>query len=150
MKYVSSAFVAAIMLASTGCPSFVKAPGPGYAATPIPTGKAVIHFYRPAQKIMSDYPFFMSLPEAANNCFRVESGGFTTFETEPGDVTVGGIMLTYRKMTFHLKAGDERFVEIKVVDDDGVMEEVAANDAKPKLAETRGINTCSPEQVKRQ
>jgi len=147
VKIHQLACVAVLGLLAAGCPTFANAPGAAFAKAPPSPGKATVYFYRPAQKIMSDYPFFMSLPESANNCFRLESGGYTAFVTDPGQVTVAGMMIKYSKKTFDLKAGEERYVEIQISDDDAVMAEVSAAEAQPKLAATRGINTCT-EQVK--
>jgi hypothetical protein len=87
----------------------------------------------------------MSLPENANNCFQLESGGYTAYAGDPGTVKFAGMMLTYRTLTLDLKPGDERYVEVKIEDDNADWAEVPAAEAKPKLAETRGINTCTNE-----
>ena len=149
MNHRSFVFLAAAAVLTTGCPSFVNAKGPQFAGAPVPQGKAVVHFYRPAQKVMSDYAFFMSLPENANNCYRLESGGYVSHVSDPGKLTVAGAMLSYKRMSFDLKAGEERFVEVDIVDDDAALREVPSGEAKPKIAITRGIETCSPEDLKK-
>lgn len=149
MKLRSLLCLAPLCLLLTACPNFVNAPGAAFVASPANPAKATVYFYRPAQKIMSDYPFCMSLPESANNCFRLESGGYTTYVGDPGTVKFAGMMLTYRTLTLDLKAGDERYVEVKIEDDNADWAEVPAAEAKPKLAETRGIEHCSNDMIKK-
>lgn len=141
--------VSLMSVALAGCPSFQKAPGPQFTSATIPADKAVIHFYRPPQKVMSDYPLFMSLPESANNCFRLESGGYTSFVTEPGKVTIAGAMVSYLTKTYELKAGEERYVQVDIVDDNAQLNEVPADQGKAKIASMHGIETCSPSDVKK-
>ena len=145
----SAVALGAITLFIAGCPNFQKAPGAPFSETKPPPGKAVIYFYRPTQKIMSSYPFFMSLPESANNCFRLESGGYMPFVTDPGSITVAGAMVSYKKMTIDVKAGDEKYVEVDVVDDDAAPKEVSASEGRARIAEMKGIETCAPSDVKK-
>lgn len=150
MKSVALGFLVVCSVSLTGCPTFVKAPGPAYSPATVPAGKAVIYFYRPAEKIMSDYPFFMSLPESANNCFRLESGGYAAFVTDPGKITVAGMMTKYQTLTYDVKAGEERYIEIAIVDDEAAPREVQAAEGKSKISQTQGIETCSPDELKKE
>lgn len=132
----------AMCIALTGCPSFVKAPGPRFSQLAPPRGKAIVYFYRPAKKIMSDYPVFMSIPESADNCYRLESGGYTAFVGHPGVVTVAAAMTDYVRFTLDLRSGEERYVKVEFVDDKPVLHEVSAEAARPDIAETLGIVRC--------
>lgn len=137
----------AAALLATGCPSWANANGPAFAPTAAPQSKAVLYVYRPATRYMSDYPFFMSLPESANNCFALESGGYTAQVVDPGSFRFAGALAGYHTMTVDLKAGEEHYVEVDIVDDKPVMKEVTADEAKAKIAETKGIEVCEPDKV---
>jgi len=142
------AFLVVVVGSATGCPSFNNAPGPAFAHSPPPEGKATIYFYRPAQKIMSSYPLFMSLPASADNCFQLESGGYTAFVTDPGAVTIAAGLTHLFGKTFTVKSGEVKYVEVDIVDDDAVLNEVSAGEAQPKIVQTKGIVTCASDKVK--
>lgn len=150
MKYRAFALLAGTSLFTLGCPNFVNANGPVFTPASVPEGKAVVYFYRPAQKLMSDYPFFMSIPESANNCYRLESGGYTAHVADPGKLVVAGVMTSYKTVSLDLKAGDKRYVQVDISDDDAAPKEVSAAEAEAQIAAMHGIETCSPDEVKKE
>ena len=138
------AAVASLSLFATACPDFVKATGQPFSTVGAVKDKAIVYFYRPAQRFMSDYAFFMSIPETENNCFKVASGGYWAHVADPGTLNVMGALTpsNYVRVSLDLKAGDERYVEIDIRDDKAVATEVSPAEAKSKIGATRQGEVC--------
>lgn len=136
-------FAAVFCVATAGCPNWMKAPGAPFAATPVPEGKGVVYFYRPPTRIMSDYTVFMSIPLSANNCWGLESGGYTAHVVEPGEFVVAGAGAGYVTHTTQVTAGSETYVRVAFVDDEPTMTTVSASEGKAEIASLSGIETCT-------
>jgi hypothetical protein len=141
---IRAALLGPLAISATGCPSFIEAPGAQFTPKKALEGQAVVYFYRPAKRIMGDYPVFMSIPYEADNCFKMESGGYTVHFAAPGKLRVAGAMTGWAEYNTELKAGDERWVRVEFNDDEKpAMTEVAASVGRSEVRENREIETCS-------
>lgn len=155
MKHRNTLIVLAIVSLSmvVGCysvyriASVEKASGAVFTAAPVPAGKAVVHFFRSDKFMMSKITIFMSVPKAANNCFKMVKAGYYTFTTDPGKLTVSHASAHdgEKEYTIDMEAGEVKYVKVDFNDDflpKSFYQEIPAAQALPEISKYRMIEPC--------